>query len=666
MKTRLIIWAIVGLLGYYNTMMAYDNSWKDDNKYTWSLHTWDTVVDGIAYELFPDSMVARVAPFNVLYKSRNIIYDIDIFYNYYLNETEAPPTYENRFYEGVVKIPEHITVDGKIYTVTDIDIHAFDNCFDITEIDVPPTISNNRLFASHLDLGGNFYSDGTLVAGGILISSAYSQGDWVETFEVVSIGGGYFYRTYHNAFPWLFSHEPGTIFMYGDRVAAINPYSFESGEANVTKFDTLEIPDGATSIMDGAAASEYLYINNLVLPKSLEKIGQAAFQNSKVDSINFDYIKEIGDSAFVGCKLKNMYNLELPCVKRIGSSAFRSITKKNLTINGAVIDKCAFEVSRIDTITLTNCHLNTYSFAYTSWYKYPHVTIGDNCTLDEYSFAAQLNPYRFSSLKIGNNVTLNDYSLIDCHLTDNNAIITMGENDTIYAAFDGWDIKEFALGRNAVVSLRTFTGIKNLMRITVPDNDKLNASVNGILYSNDVKRLIYIPKYHSWARFDIDERVETIGSYAVNYAENVTKISIPKNVRKIEPYAISGTKITDVYCYVSDPNEVEADRTSFFYDTSVAYDQQIGATLYVPKNTAYLYSKLEPWNYFNRIVEMEGESGDFIRGDLDCSGVVNGADVTSLYNLLLNGDPVKGNADVNGDSVINGADVTALYDLLLK
>ena len=55
-----------------------------------------------------------------------------------------------------------------------------------------------------------------------------------------------------------------------------------------------------------------------------------------------------------------------------------------------------------------------------------------------------------------------------------------------------------------------------------------------------------------------------------------------------------------------------------------------------------------------------------LRGDVNGDGVVSGADVTALYNVLLDNAIVSGDADVNGDGVVSGADVTALYNLLLN
>ncbi len=52
-------------------------------------------------------------------------------------------------------------------------------------------------------------------------------------------------------------------------------------------------------------------------------------------------------------------------------------------------------------------------------------------------------------------------------------------------------------------------------------------------------------------------------------------------------------------------------------------------------------------------------------GDVNGDQVISGADVTALYNVLLDGSTAAGDADVNGDGVVSGADVTALYNLLL-
>lgn len=55
-----------------------------------------------------------------------------------------------------------------------------------------------------------------------------------------------------------------------------------------------------------------------------------------------------------------------------------------------------------------------------------------------------------------------------------------------------------------------------------------------------------------------------------------------------------------------------------------------------------------------------------ILGDVNCDGSVNAADVTALYNYILNGDTTYlSTSDVNKDNAVNAGDVTAVYNIIL-
>ena len=55
-----------------------------------------------------------------------------------------------------------------------------------------------------------------------------------------------------------------------------------------------------------------------------------------------------------------------------------------------------------------------------------------------------------------------------------------------------------------------------------------------------------------------------------------------------------------------------------------------------------------------------------VAGDVNCDGSVNAADVTALYNYILNGDETFiATSDVNNDGAINAGDVTAVYNIIL-
>ena len=71
-------------------------------------------------------------------------------------------------------------------------------------------------------------------------------------------------------------------------------------------------------------------------------------------------------------------------------------------------------------------------------------------------------------------------------------------------------------------------------------------------------------------------------------------------------------------------------------------------------------------NSYSYIGEIEIVPMSGMRGDVNGDGIVSGADVTALYNVLLDDAVVAGDADVNGDGVVSGSDVTALYNILLN
>ncbi len=55
-----------------------------------------------------------------------------------------------------------------------------------------------------------------------------------------------------------------------------------------------------------------------------------------------------------------------------------------------------------------------------------------------------------------------------------------------------------------------------------------------------------------------------------------------------------------------------------------------------------------------------------VEGDVNDDGVVTSADITALYNYLLDSDyQYYETSDVDGDGSVTSADVTAVYNILL-
>ena len=80
----------------------------------------------------------------------------------------------------------------------------------------------------------------------------------------------------------------------------------------------------------------------------------------------------------------------------------------------------------------------------------------------------------------------------------------------------------------------------------------------------------------------------------------------------------------------------------------------------------FCYPSFEAPAVVKEFVIKQGTVQDVVAGDVNGDGVCNSADVTALYQFILNNDDSKiVNGDQNGDNTINSADVTAVYKIIL-
>lgn len=118
---------------------------------------------------------------------------------------------------------------------------------------------------------------------------------------------------------------------------------------------------------------------------------------------------------------------------------------------------------------------------------------------------------------------------------------------------------------------------------------------------------------------------------------------------------------------------------SYGYVSEVSLPVSISGTS--TKTATFNFEHLDPAKYLFVILYYSGsslvnlkqtsaytlkEGSGVKKGDVNGDGIVSGADVTALYNRLLNNTSVAGNPDVNGDGIVSGADVTTLYTILLN
>ena len=75
---------------------------------------------------------------------------------------------------------------------------------------------------------------------------------------------------------------------------------------------------------------------------------------------------------------------------------------------------------------------------------------------------------------------------------------------------------------------------------------------------------------------------------------------------------------------------------------------------------------LQYYDYNNLKLGVQSTDYQVGLGDVNGDGSVNAADVTALYNYILNGDTTYlSTSDVNNDGAVNAGDVTAVYNIIL-
>jgi len=99
-----------------------------------------------------------------------------------------------------------------------------------------------------------------------------------------------------------------------------------------------------------------------------------------------------------------------------------------------------------------------------------------------------------------------------------------------------------------------------------------------------------------------------------------------------------------------------------------AVENFTGTTEFTVKNvvmtTADAQTEISVPDFVVVVTAVKGSA--HIVGDVNCDGAVTSADITALYNYLLNGDlTFIATSDVNGDGSVTSADVTAVYSILM-
>lgn len=200
-------------------------------------------------------------------------------------------------YKGIVKIPETINFLGDTYKVTRIENSAFNNCYELTEVQIPQSIISISVMGFRwssvsrivVDKRNPIY-DSRNNCNAIILKSKnmliVGCKNTVIPNTVTAIGDSAFIST-------------GSTIKIPESIKFIGREAF----SDCRDLTSITLPEGIKEIRDYTFSYCFSLIS-IVFPKSLEKIGIGAFHGcSKLKSIELPSgLKAIGDGAFDGCK----------------------------------------------------------------------------------------------------------------------------------------------------------------------------------------------------------------------------------------------------------------------------------------------------------------------------------------------------------------------------
>ena len=600
---------------------------------------------------------------------------------------------------GDLIIPSTVNYEDKDYIVVGISNNAFKNNTGLTSVTIPNTVTviGNSAFYGCTNLK-DIYLPKTINFIGY---DAFNKTAWLNAQPDGVVYASTAFYTYKGTMP------QNTNIVIQDGTTCVAERAFQ----NCTNLNSIQIPNtvktignnafqGCTALANVSIPSSVKTLGSMVfsgctslvnvtLPNSIPYLNAGVFQNcTSLTSITIpNSVKYIDGSAFAGCT--GLTSISIPnSVTGIGYRAFNSCT--NLAeisipssvsfMSSAVFSNTAWFNNQPDGVV----YAGTIALTYKGDKPSGLLTIKDGTTAiadEAFNGCTGITLLRLpSSLKYINNGAFQGCSNMSV-LTIPNNVKAIG-NSTFHNCTN---LTEITFPNSLVkVGSNAFSG--TTWYSSLPDGITYAGSVALLSKGNlpDDKTLTikegtkgiadYAFSSRGFVKVILPSSLTRIGYQSFYGMTSLQEINIPQSVTAIDGMAFYQLKnLQRVDAYV-DPANVTMGGDDFAlrapsptYDDRLDYcmvfDNDVVGTLHVLPGKEDSFRNSLCWALFRNIV---GDLGAGVLGDVDGNGLVNGSDVTALYNYLLNGAKVNGNADVDGNGTINGSDVTALYNLLLK
>ncbi|MGN0677904.1 MAG: leucine-rich repeat protein [Ruminococcus sp.] len=398
---------------------------------------------------------------------------------------------------------------------------------------------------------------------------------------------------------------------------------------------------GLTKITVGKNNPNYADVDGILFNKDFSEIILYPAKKENTSYIIPDSVTNIREYTFDSCK--NLTSITIP----------DSVT----SIKAGAFQNCSGLTSITIPDSVTTIGIGTFSGC--SGLK--SATIGKNLTtIENFAF---LHCSGLTEINIPDSVTsIGDYVFASCSSLTSIKIPESVTNIGSRTFMGCSGLTEITIPKSVTnIGNAAFSDCMNLTGVTVDKNNSNYADIDGTLFNKDFSALLFHPFKEKETSYIIPDSVKIIGSEAFSNCSNLTEITVPKSVTKIERAAFYCPKLNQLKSIkILNPN-------CEFYDFSSTISYT--ATIYGYENsTAQAYAEKYERNFVILGEEQTTDSPEKLSGDCNLDGNIDIADVVSVSAYVgdSKNNPLSEQSILNADVHNTGDGLTANDALMIQ